>query len=406
MRSPFIRSATGGFTLIEMMLAIALGLAVVYVAFAGFRVAAQAVTITNRMATENALMRAGCDMAHDRLDYWTDFDDPVPGGETQRLRSSSGVEGMPFTPMSLTIPLVPNSLQPERATGWDPAELWKASDPRTWWHGNVAEKYQTNMTLGRYGIFANTRSNLAVTSAAPVGVYGTVEVPHSWQYNQLWDLFRALGYYGFADYAQANTIFACYREYADGAPMFPTNLDGMPVVLFKPYSQFDNGEGEQEYPKGLWRLTMSSSYSMISPTSMAPMTPAAHQRLYKTGYTSNWDDSGFRDFNDQTPNRRDLFTGQAATATPASAGKPEYWPGVTVTTQRFIKTARFVNLCRVRMVSPITGEQSELAFTCFTTTLRGARLQRRHPDKMSGWADWDNASPPAKPNDPTLDDKP
>lgn len=401
MRSPFIRSAAGGFTLIEMMIAIALGLAVVYVAFAGFRVASQAVTITNRMATENALMRAGCDVAHERIDYWTDYDDPVPGGETPRLRSASGVEGMPFTPMSLTIPLVRNAAQPERSMGWDPAETWSASDPRHWWHGNVAEKFQTDMTLGRYGIFANTRSNLLISSAAPIGDYGTIEVPHSWQYNQVWGLFRALGYYGFADYVPANTLFACYRGANDATPMFPANLDGMPTVLFKPGTQFDNGEGAQEYPKGIWRLTMVASYAMLSPTSGMALTPAAHQRKYIVGY---WNNTGeFSTFLRETENQRDLITGQKPNVS-RELTQPTHWPAVTVTTQRFIKTARFVNLCRVRMVSPITGEQSELTFTSFSTTLRGARQQRRHPAQGNGWARWDNAT--GATNDLTLDDTP
>lgn len=393
--------ASSGFTLIEMMIAIALGLAVVYVAFAGFRVAAQAVTITNRMATENALMRVGCDMAHDRLDYWTDYDDPVPGGETPRLRANVGVEGMPFTPMSVTIPLVRNAAQPERTVGWDPAESWPASDPRTWWHGNVAEKFQTDMTLGRYGIFANTRSNLMMTSSAPVGNYGAIEVPHSWQYNQVWSLFRALGYYGFADYVPANTLFACYRDFATDAAMFPANLDGMPTVLFKPGTQFDNGEGAQEYPKGIWRLTMVASYAMLSPTSSVALTPAAHQRKYIVGY---WNNTGeFSTFLNETENRRDPLTGQAPRLT-REMTQPTHWPEVTVTTQRFIKTARFVNLCRVRMVNPLTGAQSELTFTGFSTTLHGARMQRRHPTQGDGWANWDNATGAS--NDLTLDDTP
>lgn len=395
-----MRSRSPGFTLIEMMLAVALGLAVVYVAFAGFRVAAQAVTITNRMATENAMMRAGCDIAHERLDFWTDYDDPT-GVETPRLRSNVGPEGMPFTPMSLTMPLVRNAAQPERTMGWDPAELWAAADPRVWWHGNVAEKFNSNMNLGRYGIFSNTLSNLPVSGSGPVGFYGNVEVPHSWQYNQLWSLFRAMGYYGFADYVQANTMFACYRDFAGGAPTFPINGDGMPVVLFQPGTRFDNGEGYQEYPKGIWRLTMVATYAMLSPTGSAPLTPDAHQTKYVVGYWNNVDD--FRRFVRETENRRDLFTGQRPDSTSENA-RPTHWPEVTVTTQRFIKTARFVNLCRVSLVSPFTGAKSELTFTGFSTTLRGARMQRRHPDTGGGWARWDNAT--AATNDLTLDDTP
>ena len=47
------------FTLIEMMIAVALSTMIVYVAMAGFRVATQCTTQANRMSLENSLMRAG-----------------------------------------------------------------------------------------------------------------------------------------------------------------------------------------------------------------------------------------------------------------------------------------------------------------------------------------------------------
>ena len=84
--------------------------------------------------------------------------------------------------------------------------------------------------------------------------------------------------------------------------------------------------------------------------------------------------------------------------------QPTHWPEVTVTTQHFVKTARFVNLCRVSVENPMTGERSELIFTGFSTSLRGARMQRRHPDQGGGWARWDNAT--GATNDLTLDDTP
>ena len=392
------------FTLLELMIAIALGSLIIYVAVAGFRVAATSITVTNRLALENDLLRSGCLDANERLDYWTDFDDPDNPAE-QRLRGRDGDGGLPFTPMSLVFPLTRNAIDPEKSTGWDPEETWKASDPRMWWQGNVAEKWNSEMLLGRYSIFGNSQPPVIVTGAATnvvlngsagVGTYGTVSVPHEWQYRQIWGMYGALGYFGFTDYLPQNTLFACYNEFFVPPPPNPpysalvraTNQDGMPLVLFRPGSSFDNGEGIQQYPKGLWRLTMASSYGVVSPTRANANQSAAHRRRYTTGY---WNNSGdLRRFLDDTENRRP-FTAM-----------PSHWPRIEVTTQHFIKTGRYVNLGKVQLSDPISGAVTEIVFSSFSTTLRGARLQRRHDG--GGWADHDNGTGATVP--PTLDHTP
>lgn len=389
------------FTLLEMMIAVALGMLIVYVAIAGFRVATQSITVTNRLALENDLLRTGCLVANERLDFWTDYDDPENAAE-QRLRARDADGGLPFTPMSQVFALVRNA-DPEKTTGWDPQDPWKASDPRTWWQGNVAEKWKSEMVLGRYSIFGNTQPPVVVAGAnigvvlngAPgIGTYGTVTVPHEWQYRQIWGMYGAIGYYGFTDYLPQNTLFACYKEvHLPTPPMWSineTNQDGMPLVLFRPGSSFDNGEGDQQYPKGLWRLTMASSYGIVSPTNANANQSSAHRARYTTGY---WNDqNAMRNFLNQTQNRRGLTT------------SPIHWPTVEVTTQRFIKTGRYVNLGRVQLRDPISGATTEVVFTSFSTTLRGARQQRRHPQDGGGWADHDNSVGWSAPL--TLDDTP
>ena len=398
------------FTLIELMIAVSLGMLIVYVAIAGFRVAAQSITVTNRLALENDLLRTGCLVANERLDFWTDFDDPENAAE-QRLRGRDNDGGLPFTPMSQVFALVRHATDPEKTSGWDPQEKWKASDPRTWWHGNLAERWRSEMTLGRYSIFGNTQPPVLVKgvdigqvqfAGGPdgIGTYGSVTVQHEWQYRQIWGMYGALGYYGFTDYLPQNTLFACYSEFYQPPPFNPppgaavreTNQDGMPLVLFKPGSPFDNGEGDQQYPKGLWRLTMASSYGVVSPTPNNPNANQsdAHRARYTTGY---WNDqNGMRNFLSQTQNRRDLTLA------------PSHWPISEVTTQHFIKSGRYVNLGRVKLHDPISGAITEVVFTSFATTLRGARLQRRHPRDGGGWAEYDNRIGWAAPL--TLDDTP
>lgn len=400
---------TRAFTLIELMIAVALGIMIVYVTVAGVRVASQSITTTNRLAMENDLLRTACLVANERLDFWTDYDNPddPPSDDIdeQRLRRRDPTGGLPFTPMSEVFPLTRNPTEPEKASGWDPQEPWKASDSRTWFHGNVAEKCWTNMALGRYSIFGNSRPpvvvmGLPLTVVGGVGTYGTVTVPHEWHYRQVWGLHNAMGYYAFAEYLPQNTLFACYQDFQTASPMWPdreTNQDGMPLLLFKPGTSFDNGEGGQEYPKGLWRLTMSTAYGVIQPNHVKATAPEAHRNKYYNGYTNppapETKAKAFERFLLETENIR-----------PIMDSSPAHWPSADITTQHFIKTGRFVNLARIKLHSPVTGALTELTMTAFSTTLRGARQQRRHPRDGGGWADHDNRI--GAPVVLTLDDTP
>ncbi|MBA3700568.1 MAG: prepilin-type N-terminal cleavage/methylation domain-containing protein [Planctomycetes bacterium] len=184
------------FTLIEMMIAIGLGMLVIYTAIAGFRVASQSVTLANRLSLENSLIRAGFQEAHHQMDFWTNLDDP-DDATRQRLRGTvtmgtgggvgeklndigfSPTVGFPFAPMSSIFPAnqpmksgmpvvdsaVPRFSNPlgtpwapvlpldgsaptpanwnltaDSDVGFDPTYAWAPHDPRTWYRGNVIEK--------------------------------------------------------------------------------------------------------------------------------------------------------------------------------------------------------------------------------------------------------------------------
>src|SRR6187551_3018871 len=113
------------FTLLELMISVSLGMLIVYVAVAGFRTASRAITTTNQLATENAILRAACLEANERLDFWTDFDDPdspgPAGSEGKKLRGSDATGGLPFTPMSLVFAKGMNSPNGDKELrrGWD-----------------------------------------------------------------------------------------------------------------------------------------------------------------------------------------------------------------------------------------------------------------------------------------------
>ncbi len=398
-KSPiFVSNGNHGFTLIELMISVALGSLVVYTATAGFRVASQSMTTANRLGVENAIMRAGLQQAHDRLDFWTDCDNPEIIDE-QKLRNPAGGignGGLPFTPMKDVFPYVPNA-NPELATGWNPSEKWSPNESRTWWHNSLAENHDTNLMLGRYALFANSKSSFdiplyhppnAINSSRDIPAYGSVKVPHSWLSNQIWGMHSALGFYGYCDYLPAGTMFGCSIYEDTGPDSGQMNADGMATFSLNGYFSF--GPNAVLSTKGLWRLSTFSGYGLVNHTYPGFDNASLQREVYDVGYNTG------------TSAKVKNFLAKVNYAIPTiSSGGPAEWPKAEVSVGRMIKTARFIALCSVKMTSPFSGETVQLNFSSFSTSLRGARQQRA---LKGGWAKWDNA--PLVVNDDTLDDTP
>src|SRR5689334_14329749 len=87
------------FTLIEVMIAMSLGLAICFSAFSAVRLCSQTATVMNRLSLENALMREGIAAALHDLDFWTSLDDPDNPAE-QPLRAGAG---NPFKPLPIAL---------------------------------------------------------------------------------------------------------------------------------------------------------------------------------------------------------------------------------------------------------------------------------------------------------------
>jgi prepilin-type N-terminal cleavage/methylation domain-containing protein len=472
-----------GFTLIELMISVALGSLIVYTAVAGFRVASQSITVTNRLALENALMRSGLEQACDRMDFWTDCDNPDNPAE-QTLRNADPAlnpptrvaaealagykSGLPFTPMKDVFPLSVNP-DPEKVTGWNPQDRWPASESRTWFHGNLTQKARSNFCDGFYSIFCNAKDTHLVKGndcdwwwkMAGLSDYGTVSVPHTWYMGQVWGMHQALGFYGFADYMPANLIYVAYGDVSSGNraifgtdnsnewgngnnklsgtgqvdvgeildPLI-TNQDGAYWQFILPNSRFsqcdEGGWWSKEFPNGLGRLTQNGAFALVSPTFKNPTpidtfihvdnpkNPLAHQWKFTVGHLQSnalLSQNGQSNARDSSESLELQFTRYLKatdnTTKVIESGGPAQWPKAEVTVKRFIKNARFVQLCTLRWTSPVTGASAELSFSGFGTTLRGARQQRcETPDK--GWAKWYGPTAtttflPGERNDTTLD---
>jgi len=209
------RTTVGAFSLIELLIAMSLGLIIVFAAFASFRVATQSVTISNRLATENSLMRSGYFAADDNLDFWTDLDEPNESTRQLLRRTESG-KGLAFAPLKNTDFASANQgdVNQENHRGWESNNKWAAHDPATWWRGNLAESYRTDLRMGYYSIFANTSQSFNLKTDAVLACdYGDVNPRHSWLYNQLHGTMKGLLFYGCAEYMPSNAIYGSYMPH-------------------------------------------------------------------------------------------------------------------------------------------------------------------------------------------------
>jgi prepilin-type N-terminal cleavage/methylation domain-containing protein len=67
-----------GFTLVELLIAVALSSIIVVSAVACFQMVAKVVRAANAMSTENGLLRSGFMLAMLDVDYWHSHADPNP----------------------------------------------------------------------------------------------------------------------------------------------------------------------------------------------------------------------------------------------------------------------------------------------------------------------------------------
>ena len=434
-----------GFTLIEMMLAVALGSLLVYTAMAAFRVASQTVTITNRICLENSLIRAGIHEAHNQLDFWTNLDDPDNAGD-QRLRAANidvggtnlgarlSEAGLPakaglifakmsdvFPPNKLSrpatttapssqVPRFTTALSPQVLTtaqlngkadwesdaGFDPTCVWAPHDPRTWYRGNCIEKdggAGRPLWFGRYAIFTNTDANPLLKDfddITPAATYSATPL-HLWYGRQLLGFSRAFGFYGMCDYMPSNVLYSTYTSFVNGG----TNRGGIPTYFLPNRGTHESfvGQGMINVPTlGIYALTVTQSYGVSNPVRRTIDDKTLATEYYRF-YDSDYSAAG-----GGGKTELQQFINITIPMSPLMKQQPQHWSVVSVGVGHFVKSAKFVSIAKIRWESPLTGSLTELSFTGVGSSLRGARMQRK---PGSGWAKWDNVS--ASANDANLD---
>lgn len=305
------------FTLIEMLIAISLGMAICYTAFFAVRVAGQVISQTNRLSTENELMRAGISGAFNELDFWQQFDDQDPA------TGPLSADGQPFHQLDFS------------GAGLDLD--FNQTRPETLWRGCGAA-HDGALFYGQYQLYGN------IAHPDPV---------RRWHANFLKGMAEHLGYYALIDYAPANTIYSYMQE--DGT--VPARFRDSPNAETPFYANHFPDHG----PCDMHRLTHAGGYA-ISTT-----WPCSQQgfSLWNPGSEDplpGWDFKGMYD--------------HSAEPVPLLPMKPEHWPDIKLDIRHFVASYRSWHTASIHVTSPLTGKVFKLFMSATATTLRGARRQR------------------------------
>lgn len=203
-------SSRTAFTALELIIAMALGMMVMLIAFTAVRVAAQTISTVGRLSLQNQVLRAGYQHGLEELDFWTSMDDPyaaagTPGRALRQQATTrfgrtgpSDAYGGPFTAMA---DLAPDNESANGGVGFSPLRTgdntlrtdlqlrddvdhnesndgggdaepdvfsldldrgpepsaYQANDPRRWFHGYLLDPDGSDRRYGRYGMLANKR---------------------------------------------------------------------------------------------------------------------------------------------------------------------------------------------------------------------------------------------------------
>lgn len=332
-----------GFTLIEMVIAVALGSLIISVAAAGFRVASQTVTLANRMSLQNAMLRTAVVAANEELDFWDSFDsrtDPT----RQVLRGAT----YPFAPMDFR--------SDNTVLDFNPAH------PRLWWSGHLwssnrasdGTNYQRR--LGDYSLFGRQ----GMTSFEPLidTQYPGLIAERSWRHNIVPYISNNLGYIAAFDYLPANFVYGFYDDTGDmpiefGAPgvgpgRFRNNWHGRNSPMQKCEAGHDNG------------------YILTNTTGVSGY-PNTHPNSHRASYNDRggtWTDTLY-------PDRFNAFPLVSFTN-----ALPSLWPTTRMQVKMCYQWMDFRHQVRIEQTDPYSGTTTAMVLHGMTTTLRGARRQR------------------------------
>lgn len=423
---PAVTPARQAMTLLELMIAMGLGLVILSAVYTGVQFTIASMTQAEQLSLENRLLAAGIYLALDETDTWAALDNSAAGHTPLRTTPSKTIDpwsggyatdgtdwqqlAQPFTSLATAWAAGSAELDHDRSLS-DPA-WWLPHDPRTWYRGDGGLYFYSDdhrldeSAFGNYGIFTNTATAgiLVGSSHGGAGWDSAVDLlgatvaemeEGAWLPNQHAGLKDALGWYGWFDYLPANALVDYYSTDSSRRACKPWELRNLPdgknaatVVAMDRHGALVRQHyvapgdatdisapvlrsGAERAVTPGWYL-FTSHIGISGPTSdMALGSDEARQaavvnRYMGVGYQND------SDFINTFPVLLGALNNEETIVDP----RPDNWPQTQVGVRRFKKWGSNTNYCTVRMVDPVTGDQRELSFPAVGTTLRGARRSR------------------------------
>jgi len=237
-----IRTATRAFTMIELVMSLAMGLAIILTIYAGFRQMAEGIKNAEAMALDNDLLNAGIFQALEEVDSWSSTDNP----SWQPLRTSSGsykeldvltgnyaADGSDWDELPQPFNHFDDTAAASRTADTYYAFYFEPHDKRSWYRGDGGcyfdedQKYCWESSYGNYSLFANSSDNYVLVGHTDhgEGYDAFLIVPASHRYlGAQHELFKySLGWYGWLDYLPAHAFVDYYDKYGDYGKLGHTN---------------------------------------------------------------------------------------------------------------------------------------------------------------------------------------
>jgi hypothetical protein len=414
------RMNSRAFTLIEILISIALGMVILGTVYAGFRVSTQSMIACNRLSIENRLLTAGVLRAMDEVDFWQTMDRPdwrplrrePPYVQMQGAWGGFSDDGsdaykipQPFTPFAKSWKVDYNQIMPASGTVNRYDHVWLPHDRKTWFRGDgflylTWDAFTDQSWWGDYGLFSGTEASVDhLGSSTEVGVPTAEPDRYTWYACQQKGLKAALGFYGWWDYLPANAVLTFY-DHHPGNPrcvLYPeTSLRVMPRGTTKDdkadsppapmtgHGRFTAWMGGP-YASGNERPMTRSSFLWEHVMGICAPRPAIPNRLAdgvnQALMINRWMGGSRWVGNDgwETQGAFNRLSQELTRPMPLVVRQPRHWPQVTLDVRRYRMFSRCVNECFVRVFDPLSAKMVELNFRTTGTTLRGARLQRDDP---------------------------
>ncbi|MBA3683809.1 MAG: prepilin-type N-terminal cleavage/methylation domain-containing protein [Planctomycetes bacterium] len=367
------------FTLVELLVALVLGMVVALAAFASFRIAAKSMSAAGNLSRENRVIAQGYFAAMSEADFWYAEDDPFAASGQAQRRSYDGAGG-------------PVAVGTDRSHGQPFAEMDQSDE---FWNFNLADQ----RTWSRQGEYKCT--HFFSWSTGSYAQVGCIDHPDpsgacAWMHVVQDRLYSCLGWNGYLDYVPSPWTLGFYL--------------GCRNDTDPPYNSFNLATTGT--PGGAWAMTafpdefwMSgmNAYPHFQASYHAPEKALGRSGIHIYGISTlfsprpGWTESGANaeylrasvgTLVDRAPTYNDLvprLPGLSASLPHASLTCPG-WPELSVKVLRssdLLVTGR--TKATIAVSNPTTGSRHSISFLPIGSTLRGARQQRQ-------WPHWGGAS--------------